>query len=167
MRLSRLVLPAALVAAIGAAAYAERPAVHIAEYRLPDGGVARVRYTGDVPPRLVMVPAAEASPFAMVDRIAAMMDAEMEAMMAPVAAGGADAVALAAQPAGAHWTSVSRTVSGSKVCTTEVSMVSAGEGKAPRVTRRTAGDCAAAPASLTPPAPPAVPTAHTVPHDSI
>ncbi|WP_419826324.1 hypothetical protein [Sphingomonas sp.] len=58
-----------------------------AEYRLPDGGVARVRYAGDVPPRLIVVPAGElaaASPFAMLDQVAAMMNARANAMFAQI-----------------------------------------------------------------------------------
>jgi hypothetical protein len=170
MRLSRLLPAAAAIVAIGAAAYAERPTVHVVEYRLPGGGVARVRYTGDVAPRLVVVPAAEeaASPFAMLDRAAAMMDA-MVAQVAGVqgAPGGMSSAALAGAPAGAHWTSVSRTALGGKVCTSEVSMVSRGEGRAPQVVRKVSGDCAGQPAAPRPatPTPPVPPKA--VPRDSI
>jgi hypothetical protein len=175
MRLSRLVLPAAAIAALGAAAYAERPATHVVEYRLPDGGVARVRYTGDVPPRLVMVPAgatAVASPFDMFDQVATMMDEQADAMFAQIAdmqraaREGTTPAGLASTPAGAHWTSVSSSSAGGRTCTTEVSMVSQGGGKAPRVVRRSSGDYGgvATPMQAAPAAPA---RAAMVPHDSI
>src|SRR4051794_33559785 len=81
-------------AAIPGAASAQT--VHVMNVAIPGGGVAQIRYVGDVPPQIVFAPAAlpEAygawipvssafgmeSPFAMMDRIAAEMDRRAAAM---------------------------------------------------------------------------------------
>jgi hypothetical protein len=69
---------------------------HMMTVQVPGGGVAEIRYTGDVPPQVVFSPASmalgafmpfgaffgPASPFATLDRISAPMDREAASLMA-------------------------------------------------------------------------------------
>ena len=135
---------AALAAGLGVAALAEAPKVHVLHVALPDGSVRTVRYTGDVPPRLVLVrvPVVE-SPFAALDRMAAMMDVQAARMMQqvsamaarPVAAtpgGGMQLAALADAPAGARYSYTTTTVVNGRACTTAVQATSLGAGRQPQ-----------------------------------
>jgi len=170
-RLTKLLLGTLGVAAVaGSAVAADR--VHVLNVALPDGSVRQIHYTGDVAPRVVLVPVAAASPvdamfgggspFVMLDRVSAMIDAQAGAMMRQAAllsqAGGAGGVDL---PRGA--TSYSYTAyssSGAGGCTQSVRMTSFGTGQAPKVVRQTSGDCsAAATRAPTPAARPAQPVA--------
>jgi hypothetical protein len=63
-------------------------ALHSMTVKSPDGGTVTVRYTGNVAPKIAFAPPAQVvsgapmqSPFAMMERIAAQMDRQMEAMM--------------------------------------------------------------------------------------
>jgi hypothetical protein len=84
-------------------AQARTPEQHILTIQLPGGGVERIRYSGDVPPRIVMAPMADpftpmmavaapesapawASPFAVLDRISAEMDQQAAIMLHEAAA---------------------------------------------------------------------------------
>lgn len=205
MRLSRslaLAGAATLAAALGVAALAEAPKVHVLRVVLPDGSMRLVRYTGDTPPRLVLVrtPAAAPvveSPFAGLDRMAAMMDLQAAQMMRQVAAmaarpvaatpsGNMQLAALANAPAGARYSYTTTTIVNGRTCTTNVQATSLGVGKQPQLLRRVSGDgCGSAavprstaptltalPVPPTPPAPPRVvaPRAQTpakVPADTI
>ena len=94
MRLTRKAVLAgvASLAVAGAAWAAEKPAkpqVQVMEVALPDGGVARISYSGDVAPQVGVsrmdkdaIPAAfDPAPFAAMDRIMAEMDARAVQMM--------------------------------------------------------------------------------------
>ncbi len=97
MRTLRTALLAGVAAsAIGfpGAALAQSPQTHVMTVRLPGGGVEQIRYTGDVPPQVVVAesPApieafapmpslfGPQSPFAALDRISAEMDRQAAAM---------------------------------------------------------------------------------------
>ena len=181
MRLKPILAIAGLVAAAGvtAAVAADRDAhvmpVHVLNVRMADGSVQQVRYVGDVAPRVVAMPVAAAdpmfaafgpdSPFAMMDRISAEMDAHMAGMMQQAAMmqrmtpQQLQQTTLAGAPAGttSSFTFVSSS-SGNGACSQSIRTVSLGDGKAPRVTRTSSGDCGSAmqkPQGLTPTAAPA------------
>lgn len=172
MRLTRPLLAAGAAALVGAAALAEAPRTHLLRVALPDGRTQIVRYTGDVPPRVVLV----ADPFAAIDRMAAQMDAQMAAMLH-----GADAMQRAAltaaptaMPAGTQMVSVSSVTVNGRTCTTRVSQVAGTAGQALRLFRQVAGDgctgaAAAAPQGLVPAAmpKPALAKPATAPRDTI
>ena len=178
--------------AFTAVSAAERPRVHVMTVALPGGGVEQIRYTGDHPPRIVVRDAAAPigvdpffltafgpdSPFAMLDRISAQMDRQAAMMMRqaqimasqPLPGAGLHSAALANMPAGASSYTLVSTSSGNGVCTQSVSITSMGKGEAPKVLRKTSGDCnaAAKPSSTLIPASIEQPVqANTVPHDSI
>src|SRR5205085_1196871 len=93
MRLTRKAALAGLASlAVAGAAWAaekpEKPGANVMEVALPGGGVARISYSGDVAPRVIVgqAPAAlpagyEAAPLAAMDRIMAEMDARAAYMM--------------------------------------------------------------------------------------
>ena len=202
MRLTKTAIVAGLAALAGitAVSAAERQPVHTLLVHLPDGSVEQVRYTGDVAPRVVLRPVAADpmlaafgpdSPFAMIDRISAQMDAQMVGMMQQAAAiqrmtpQQLQQTALAGAPAGtiSSFTFVSSS-SGNGACSQSIRTVSLGDGKAPQVTRASSGDCGSAvqkPQGLTPTAAPAAkappvatpavlpvtPAAPKIDHDSI
>lgn len=163
MRMTRPLLLTGIVAAIAgvtAVAAADRQPVHTMLVHLPDGSVEQVRYTGDVAPHVVLHPVAADpmlaafgadSPFAMMDRISAQMDAQMSgmmqqaAMMQQMTPDQLQQAALAGAPAGAtsSFTMIS-TSGGNGSCSQSVRTVSMGDGKAPQVTRTASGDCGSA-----------------------
>lgn len=96
MRIAKnlLLAGAAALALAGGAGLALAQPLHSMMVRLPDGGLAQIQYSGNVPPRVAFVPespAAEydhlASPFAMLDRISAQIDRDMDALISDVAMG--------------------------------------------------------------------------------
>src|SRR4051812_40894357 len=97
MRVLRTALLAGVAAAtigFSAAATAQSPNTHVMTVRLPGGGTAEIRYSGDVAPQVVFSEApanfggpvlmpslfGPASPFAMLDRVSAEMDRRAAAM---------------------------------------------------------------------------------------
>jgi hypothetical protein len=178
MRILRTTLLGA-VAAIGLAsgASAQTPQTHVMTVALPSGGTAEIRYTGDVPPRVVVSdqPAAFGwtpvasffgpdSPFAMMQRISAEMDRQAAAMFRRAEAVAAQArsgqpieTAFGNLPAGAQGYTYISTMSGNGVCSRSVEITSTGNGP-PRVTSHSSGNCG--PASGSPGAAtlPAIPT---------
>jgi hypothetical protein len=153
----------AAIACVTAAAAAEKQ--HVMAVRLPDGSVEHVRYTGDTPPRILiaapvaqpMAPMAAFDPFADMDRISAMMDAQANAMMAHASemqrvamtqaasapAGQATVVNL---PQGAGGFSyVSTTTVNGKTCTVSMQSQPGQQGAQPQMLRKVSGDgCTAA-----------------------
>ncbi len=138
-------------------AQAKRPDDHILTLQLPDGAVEQIRYTGDVPPQVVLTPDrmplamsfAADDPFARIERISAAMDRQAAAMLQAI--GG-----MAAQPVSRPLTesrlrpssteegySIISTASGSGVCTRSMQITYSGDGQAPHVVSRTTGDCRA------------------------
>ena len=168
MRFSTKLLTAcAVVALAGSAAWAAgQSSLHRLTVALPDGGAAQIVYSGDVVPRVVMMPATMPNDpvfagFEQVDsqmnRMFAAMDREMDAAMRQAAAmaampsgnseGLSDAV-LRNLPAGGESYSLVSTMSGGKVCTREVRITSRGNGAKPELVSQTSGDCAGAPANI-------------------
>lgn len=96
----KYLLGAAALAVLGAGvAEAATAKLHTMKVDAPDGSFVQVQYTGDVAPRVQVVPAdsmipaafpAAIDPFVEMERVSAMMDARMHAIDA---AGGADAAA--------------------------------------------------------------------------
>jgi hypothetical protein len=132
-------------------AQARSPAEHVITLALPGGGTAQVGYTGATPPHLVgfapgmlagdPFPAVRAafgpsSPFAVLD---AEMQQASRAMMQ-------EAAMLAQTPMwpmpGAGLTQAAM-LAGPGMCMQSVSITYSGNGAAPRVVRREAGDCGA------------------------
>jgi hypothetical protein len=143
---------------------------HVMTVQLPGGGVAEIRYTGDVPPPVVFSPAptalgafmpsgavfGPASPFATLDRISAAMDreaaslirqAEMLANAPAFAPNRPIETALGNLPPGTESYSMVSTWSGNGVCTQSVEITSPANGGRPRVLSRRAGNCGSAPGS--------------------
>jgi hypothetical protein len=154
MRIARttILAGAAAMLAFGTAAYAADK-IHTMNVALPDGSVAQIHYTGDVPPTVAVAPAdavsvAYADPFAELDRMAEYMEAQHQAMMQQVAAmeqaaaqGRANGVTLVGDlPAGTHFTYVSSTTDANG-CTQTVEYSSDGSSQQPKVTRTSAGSC--------------------------
>ena len=129
---------AIMLAGFTSLAAAGSPEYHVMNVQLPDGHVQQIRYTGDVPPTIVLTPVE--SPFAMMDRMMADMNRRMNAMMH-----------LAAMPVAA--------APGSGVCMRSIQVSYTGNGQ-PQVVSQTSGDCgpASAPAAL-----PNAPADHAVP----
>lgn len=164
-----LLAGAAVVTLAGAASLAQaqttdtQAGVHVMTVQLPNGAVQQIRYTGDVPPRVVFVPVAQQvdSPFAMMQRMSEQMDRQMammmqafSPMMAQPFAGGPIQAGFGVMPAGAG------------VCMRSISVTYSGNGQ-PHVVSKTAGDCGpATPAANAPVALPETvapaPTLHTI-----
>lgn len=139
------------IGAAGAASAQNVDVIHVMNVAIP-GGVAQIRYIGDVPPQIAIVPAPSAfdawmpaasvfgpdAPFAMMDRIAAEMDRRTAAMFRY-----AEAMADRAAAGGGSYSFVS-TLSGNGVCTQSVRIISRGDGTPPQVERHSSGNCGAA-----------------------
>ena len=168
MRLMRTTILAggAALLALGTAAYAADK-LHTMNVSLPDGSVAHIKYVGDVAPKVSLqpvdaVPVAFVDPFAELDRIAAEMDAQQQALMQQAAAlqqaaaqagsGAPGAVTLVGNlPAGTHFTYVSSTTDANG-CTRTVEYSSDGASQQqPKVTKTSVGSCdSAAPQAAAP-----------------
>ena len=189
-------VPATLLAATCAAAIAglavaaQQPAGrgHTLTVQLPDGAVATINYSGDVPPKIVVGPApagfasggafgpavwpvfaspemnSESSPFAMMQRMSAEMDREAAALLSQ--AGGASGAIQTGLAQGEHGFSFASTLSGSGVCMQSVEITSQGDGRQPKVVRRTSGDCGRAAPGVGPAGVTAVPRAQAPASDS-
>ena len=155
-------LAGAAAAAIGfsGAALAQSSDSHVMTVRLPDGGVAQIRYTGTVAPRVSFSDRPSAiealapmpllfgpgSPFAALDRISAEMDRQAAALFRQTdaltaSAGPLDAAALRNLPSGSQSYSFVSTLSGSGVCSESVQITAQGNGAPPRVVRHRSGNC--------------------------
>jgi hypothetical protein len=157
-------------------AQARQPARHVITLALPGGGGAEVAYTGDTPPRVVgFAPAPlSADPFLLMrtafgpDSPFTALDAEMQQATTALLR---QAELLARAPG---WTmsgggrTLAALPAGSGVCVQSVSVTYSGDGAAPHVVRRQAGDCGTSPAP-TPsygPVRPARPTGTTLARSS-
>ena len=166
------------VAGLSGVAAARDLNTHVMTVEIPGGGVAEIRYTGDVPPQVVVSPAPAASaltplgaffgpsPFAELERISAMMDREAASLMrqaellarAP-ALGGNQAIeaGLRSLPPGATSYTMVSTWSGNGVCSQSVEITSAANGGKPRVVSQSSGNCAPAASAVGPIGTPTVP----------
>jgi hypothetical protein len=169
MRLVRTaILAATACAAFAGAAFAASDEAKVMLIALPDGSVQQVRYQGDVAPQIVLVRAPAPvslfdaafgpdSPFAEMDRISAMMEAQSQAMMRQAAAMQAQAPAgngivmtnAQGQPVGTMHYSFTSSTTSADGCTQTVSYSSDGAATAdqPRVIRTNTGSCSASPAA--------------------
>ena len=165
----RIVGPLAVAAtALFATGIAVAAGRHVMNVPLPDGGVARVEYEGQVAPRVTIVPAARqagapvavADPFAEMDAMFAAMQRRHDAMMREVAAMQARAEADPSgpvrqvsvgegAPAGGSYSFVSTTTTSSGGCGHSVE-VTQRPGAAPQRIERSFGDCSGAHAAPTP-----------------
>ena len=111
---------------------------HVLNIRLPNGQVEQIRYTGKVPPTVILAPDAAmapafgfGSPFAMLERMSADMDRQAAALFHDV-----DAI-----PMNAGGFGVIPAMSGPGVCMRSVQVTYTGDGRAPHVVSQTSGDC--------------------------
>ena len=152
------------VAGVGVVALSSGAALaqemHVMKVALPDGSTAHIRYAGDTPPQVAVVPVRQVAvpiawnrvdPFAQMDRVFADMNRQMAAMLqqanqlrAPELQAGAklDSAALAKRPARAlRYSYVSTTSNGG--CTQSVQYISDGSAAQPKVISQSSGDCSA------------------------
>lgn len=155
----------ALALAVGTGLALAQP-LHSMTVRLPDGGIAQIRYSGNIPPRVAFMPGPPASaymrsayarpayyraasPFATLDRISAQMDREMDALMSEVAMTPPLAnpqamfnVDMRNLPPGAlQYSAVSTVAGGGNFCTRSIEITRGASGARPRIVERTSGDC--------------------------
>lgn len=167
----KYLLGAAILAILGAGvAEAATAKLHTMNVNAPDGSVVQVQYAGDVAPKVEVVPADQAQavstpvmadPFAEMDRISAIMDARMNAMMQQATMVQAHAAQMQQQavangdaqgmpgivmtgdmPQGAHVTYYSSSTDANG-CTRSVSYSSDGSGAAPTMTQAASDSCEA------------------------
>jgi hypothetical protein len=162
---------ATAVAGLAGVAMARDLNTHVMTVEVPGGGVAEIRYSGDVPPQVVVSPApvalnafgpvgaffGPASPFAELERISAAMDREAASLMrraellarAPVLGGSQPIEAgLRGLPPGTTSYTMVSTWSGNGVCSQSVEITSPTDGSKPRVVSHNSGNCGAAPGSV-------------------
>jgi hypothetical protein len=149
-----------ILAGIAGMARAQTPDVHVLTLRLPDGRVEQIRYTGSVPPTVVLAPDtmatsfAPASPFAQLARMSADMDRQAAVMLRTI-----NDMAMS-NGAGLGMSPV---MSGPGVCSRSVQITFTGNNRAPHVVSRTAGDCGPAQSEATPATLPNAPVPHRAP----
>ncbi len=175
---------AIVLAGLSGLAHAAPERSHVMTVPLPDGAIEQIRYTGDVPPQVILAPEAvpadalglptasfdAASPFALLQRLSAEMDQQaasmfqtIDAMMAQptLGPGSATEAMWSRLPAGTELYSVISTFSGAGTCTRSMQITYQGNGQKPQVLSRTAGDCGASRGATMPaelPAPSVVPS---------
>ena len=173
MRMTRkvgLVLISSFALASAAVAGVTANKVHNLMIALPDGSVQHIRYTGEVAPQVVILPASEAiapiamfdafdAPFAQLDRMVAEMDRENDAMLrqaALLAAQPANGVAhpgltmVGQLPAGTVTYSFVSTSNGKASCSQSWQMTSYGPNQKPKLVSHSSGNCAASPMQALP-----------------
>lgn len=161
--LSKTYLLGAAALALGAGvAEAATARLHTMKVDAPDGSIVHVEYAGEVAPHVEIVPVSEAAammplmadPFSDMERISAMMDAQMQAMT------GAPGVTMAADaPRGMHVTYYSSSTD-ARGCTRAVSYSSDGSGAQPKLTQVASDSCEAADRQPVIPAKAQVPAGH-------
>ena len=155
-----LIAGAAALALAGTTVIASAQAVHQMTVQLPSGGVEHIRYSGDVKPVVVMLPAdpfavAFAQPFwpsqafAQMDQISAQMDRQMNAMltearaMQSAAQSGTLNASFGNLPRGTvEYTQISIS-DGKTMCTRTVRMMQPEAGGKLQTVSSTSGDCGA------------------------
>ncbi|WP_159980825.1 MULTISPECIES: hypothetical protein [unclassified Novosphingobium] len=185
----KYLLGAAALALLGAGvAEAATARLHTMNVEAPDGSVVHVQYTGEVAPRVRVVPADAVTPadmpmmgdpFAHMDQISAMMDAQVNAMMQRAAlmqqqaaangnaAGAPGFTAASDTPQGMQMTYYS-TSTDANGCTRSVSYNSDGSGEAPKMTQAASDGCdAARPGSQAIPAKAEVPVGQQAPKEAL
>jgi hypothetical protein len=177
-----LLVGAAAIALVGFAgmAAARDLDTHVMTIEVPGGGVAEIRYMGDVPPQVVFNPApaplsalapygaffGPASPFAELERISAAMDREAAGLMRQaeiltrMPAFGTnqpiEAVLGNMPPGTAGYTMIS-TWAGNGVCSQSIEITTPANGGRPRVVSQSSGNCGSAPGTMGPVGTPTIP----------
>ncbi len=148
----------AAAAIAGGALAATGPKTHVIKVSLPDGSVASVEYVGDIAPKISIAPRRLASAFdpeamafpsfAGFDRMIAQMQHQSDEMMSEAqkqVPRPGDATPYIASygkmPAGEASTTVVSISHDGATCTRTTSIVSQGQGKAPKVTSSASGQC--------------------------
>jgi hypothetical protein len=128
---------------------------------LPDGSVQHIRYTGNVEPQIVFLPAAAAiepvamfddfdARFAALDRMVAEMNQQSEAMLrqaamlqAQAAKGnaGLNQAVIANMPAGSVSYTFFSSSNGNGFCSQSLQVTSLGANQKPKVVSQSSGDC--------------------------
>jgi hypothetical protein len=152
--------------------------VHVLTVRLPNGQMEQVRYTGAMPPTITLAPDVApssyvlGSPFAMLERMSADMDRQAAALFQALdtqpalgaerfgPAQGAEGFGPAQ---GAEGFGIVPALAGPGVCSRSVQITFMGNGQAPHVVSRTAGDCGPAGGSAVPAALPNAPAPRHAP----
>ncbi|MGH6985905.1 MAG: hypothetical protein ACRED9_03585 [Caulobacteraceae bacterium] len=134
---------------------------HVLTLEGPGGGTWTVKYHGDVAPQVRFTPGAggmiafgsspgsffATSPFAAMDRLDSQIDRRMAELMrqgAPAAgAAGLQQTGASDLPAGSESFQMASSFGGGHACFRSVEITSQGPGKAPRVIRKSSGDCGA------------------------
>jgi hypothetical protein len=131
--------------ALAVPAIAHDAAMHVVNLVLPDGQIEQVSYHGDVPPRFVAVPVGfAASPFADFERMSAMMDRQMDAMMQQAAAlSRLTPAMLTGMQVGAPGTTFVATFSSDGTCTRSTQITYAPGMARPQQVSNVSGDCVA------------------------
>jgi len=174
-KLRTAVLAGAAACLAAGAAVAASENSHVMHVNLPDGSVARIEYQGDVAPKVAVQPVTSfvpvmhmtpvalfdpfdadpfmASPFAMLDRVAAQMDRQAAAMMQQVRAmqaatpafadGKVNMAAFKDMPAGTVSYSFVSSSTGNGTCSRSVQVTSYGPDEQPKVVSSNSGDCSA------------------------
>ncbi|MGE5722731.1 MAG: hypothetical protein ACM3YM_09735 [Sphingomonadales bacterium] len=173
MRLiSKLLLGAVGAATLAGAAAAAGQQARILNLRLPDGSIARIRYVGDVPPKVIVLPRARmavpvafmaprmAFPMPDFDRIAAAMDRRMALMERQAAAlqtssraGGMRTISLRPLPPGTMQYRFVSTSDGKRTCSRSVRITSAGPNQPSKVVSQSFGSCPDTASAVEPVAP--------------
>jgi hypothetical protein len=171
---------ATVVAGLAGAAMARDLNTHVMTVEVPGGGVAEIRYSGDVQPPLVLSPGpttssaiepfgaffGPASAFAELERMSAAMDREVASLMrqaevfarAQVFGGNQPIeVGLRSLPPGTTSYTMVSTWSGSGVCSQSVEITSPANGGTPRVVSQRSENCGSVPGSTGPIGAPSVP----------
>ena len=170
----KYLLGAAVLTVLGAGvAEAATAKLHTLKVDAPDGAVVEVQYSGNVAPRVQVVPAGQVvvpavmpvmtDPFAQMERVSAIMDAHMQAMMQRAALLQQQAAQMqqeavahgqvadqtmpgftvaADMPKGMHMTYYSATTDANG-CTRTVSYSSDGSDAAPKLTQAVSDGCGA------------------------
>jgi hypothetical protein len=163
-RLPAFVLGGIVAAAVAGTALAAGSKTHVMTVPLPDGSVARIKYVGDVAPKVVVEPRPVAGlgaawaplplpSFAGFDRLMEQMNRHVQQLARqPLAGPGMNVASYGDMPAGVTSSSVVSYSNGGSTCTRTTEVVSQGPGKPPKVTSNVTGDCSSA--APLPPAPP-------------
>jgi hypothetical protein len=154
------IFPAALLAGVASVAFAGTVAARTMTLQLPGGATEQITYAGDVAPQVSITPAPAAadwafgpqSPFALMQRIAAQMDREADAMMRqmqeiaaqPLTGPGQPIpIDMSRLPPGTQSYSFVSTLSPSGVCSQSTEIIARGAGQQPQVITHRSGNCGA------------------------
>jgi hypothetical protein len=154
---------------------------HVLTVQFPGGGTEQIRYTGDIPPQVILVPATAgvtafaqnwASPFAVLNQISTKMDQQVAALMhqvqalesMPLRPNGPIQVNAGSLPLGVQSYTLVATTDGGNVCTHSTTTTSTGNGAPPKVVSQVSGNCGSAGNSVAPAPEPSVTPVLKRPH---